>query len=302
MMIAKLASLSPNQQGALWLLGASLAFAAMNGVIKLLGSDIPTSQLVLFRCFFGLVALSPFILANPRQALFVSRPWLHVLRALLGVAAMSANFWCVATLPLATATSLFFTKPLFMPILAALFLGEGFRMGRGLATLAGFLGVLAMLDPQEGGADPLSLGIGLAGAFCVALVMIVIKKLTLSEQPLAVLVWFTLLSTLGVAPFAALVWVTPNLAQLGLLVSLGFIGSLGQYLLIRAYRVGEASAITPVDYTQLLFAALIGALFFAELPGWQVWLGTFIIVASTLYITWHERQTAPSRPLPGDLL
>ncbi|MBF0268208.1 MAG: DMT family transporter [Alphaproteobacteria bacterium] len=300
-MIAHLSRLSPNQRGALWLLGSSAAFAAMNGVIKLLGSDIPTSQLVLFRCLFGLVALSPFILANPRQALVVSRPGLHVLRALLGVAAMSANFWCVANLPLASATSLFFTKPLFMPLLAALFLGERFRLGRGLATLVGFLGVLAMLNPQDG-ADPMSLGVGLAGAFCVALVMIVIKKLTLSEQPLAVLVWFTLLSTLGAAPFAAMSWVTPDFAQWGLLASLGFIGTLGQYLLIRAYRVGEASAITPIDFTQLLFAGLMGLLFFGELPSLQSWAGIAIIVAAALFLTLQERKSAPSRPLPGDLL
>jgi drug/metabolite transporter (DMT)-like permease len=297
----RLADLSPNLQGAFWLLGSSAVFAAMNGVIKYLGPSIPTAEVVLFRTFFGLIALSPFILANPSQALQITKPWLHGLRALLGVAAMSANFWTIAVLPLATATSLFFTKPLFMPLLAALLLGEAFKLRRGIVTAVGFLGVLVMLDPQ-GGVDIWPVSVGLAGALCVALVMIVIKKLTATEQALAVLVWFTILSTLGVAPIAWLVWVWPTPAQWVALVSLGAIGSLGQYLLIRAYRVGEASAITPVDYTQLVFAGVMGMAFFDEWPSLQSWVGIGIIIGSTLYLTWNEKRPAPSRTLPGDLL
>lgn len=293
--------LSPNQRGALWLLGSAAVFACMNGIIKYLGPAIPTPQVVLFRTFFGLLALVPFILANPREALAIRRPGLHLLRALLGLLAMSANFWTVAVLPLATATSLFYTKPLFMPLLAALFLGEVFRKSRGIATAAGFLGVLLMLNP-DGGGDALPIAVGLSGALCVALVMIVVKKLATYEQAFAVLVWFSILSTLGIAPVAVYVWVAPSPGQLALLISLGAIGSAGQYMLIRAYQVGEASVITPVDYTQLLFAGLYGALVFGEIPTWNAYLGAGVIVAATLYITIRERFRASPRPAGGDLL
>ncbi|TAN47806.1 MAG: DMT family transporter, partial [Rhodospirillales bacterium] len=287
-------SLTPNQRGALWLLATSAVFALMNSVIKLLGPDIPTSQVVLFRTFFGLIALSPFILSDPKAAFAITRPWMHLLRAVLGLLAMSANFWTVAMLPLATATSLFFTKPLFMPILAAVFLKEAFHWPRGLATMVGFLGVLVMLDPR-GQVEPLPVAVGLAGALCVAVIMIVIKKLTATERPLAVLVWFSILSTIGILPVAAWVWVTPSLDQLLLLIALGGLGSWGQYMMIRAYRVGEAAAITPIDYTQLLFAGFLGFFVFGELPGLQTLLGILLIVAATLYISvWESR----GKPLP----
>ncbi|MBF0166362.1 MAG: DMT family transporter [Alphaproteobacteria bacterium] len=296
-----LLSLTPNQRGALWLLGTSAVFTLMNAVIKYLGPAIPTSQVVLFRSAFGLVALLPFILSDPRGALAISRPGLHLFRAVLGLIAMSANFWTVAVLPLATATSLFFTKPLFMPILAVFLLKERFRWRRGLATAGGFLGVLVMLDPDSG-TGPWPIAIGLAGAACVALIMVVIKKLTATERPLAVLVWFSVLSSIGIAPLAAWVWVTPSLDQLLLLMSLGGLGSWGQYMMIRAYRVGEAQAITPVDYTQLLFAGVLGMVLFGELPGLRMLLGIAIIVGATLYITLCEEKPLPPPTVSGDLL
>jgi drug/metabolite transporter (DMT)-like permease len=296
--------LTPNQRGALWLLASSLVFATMNSVIKTLGGEIPLTQVMLFRCFFGLMALLPFILHDPRGTLAISRPWLHGLRALLGMGGMTANFWTVTVMPLATATTLFFTKALFMILLAALFLGERIRWRRSLATAAGFMGVLIMLDPQ-GGAAPLPVAGGLAGGACVALVMVVIKKLAAFERPMAVLVWFSLLSTLMCAPLAYYVWVPPNAHQFGLLVSLGAIGSLGQYLMIRAYRVGEATAVTPMDYGQLVFAGLFGLIFFDELLSLRALLGASVVVAATLYITVREARLkgqAESRPEGGNLL
>lgn len=295
--------LSPNQRGALWLLGSSAFFAAMNGVIKYLGPAIPTPEAVLFRTFFGFVALSPFILADPWRSLYIRRPGLHLLRAGLGLAAMSANFWTVAVMPLATATTLFFTKPLFMPFLAALFLGETFRKNRLLAALAGFSGVLIMLGPP-GGVDLLPVSVGLGGALCVALVMVVVKKLATSEEAMAVLVWFTMLSTLGILPVAIWVWVPPSGWQWVLLILLGGLGSMGQYMMIRAYQLGETSAITPVDYTQLIFASLFGFVVFGELPGWRSWAGIAVIMAATLYISLADRNRSSAAPRlgPDDLL
>jgi drug/metabolite transporter (DMT)-like permease len=288
----------------LWLLASSLVFAGMNSVIKLLGPAIPTPQIMLFRCFFGLLALLPFILHDPKGTLRVTRPWLHGLRAFFGLCAMLANFWTVTVLPLAAATTLLFTKALFLIVLAALFLGERIRWRRSLATLAGFLGVLVMLDPQ-GGLEPLPVAAGLLGGACIALVMVTIKKLAAVERPMAVLVWFSILSTLLTAPLAAYVWVTPSLEQLGLLISLGATGSLGQYLMIRAYRVGEATAVAPVDYGQLLMAGLVGWAFFGELPSLRTLAGGLIVVAATLYIALREARLkgqAESRPEGGNLL
>lgn len=275
--------MSGNVRGALWLLLAAGFFAAMHGLIKALGAGLHPFEIVFFRSLFGLLALLPFVAGTGREAVAMRRPALHLLRAALGLGSMAAGFSALTLLPLASAVSFQFTKPLFMMILAALFLGEPLRGRRSLATAAGFAGVLIMLRPGEGGWQWASL-LALAGALLMALVMTTVKKMTETERPLAIVFWFSMLATLGALAPALWVWRTPGWAELGLLALMGTAGTLAQYCTVRAYRVGEASVVTPMDYAQMPFAVLIGWLAFAELPdGWTL-AGAAVIAVSSLYV------------------
>ena len=279
-MFQRFLALSGNVRGAVWMLLAAATFSAMNALIKHLGSDFPAIELVFFRSFFGLLVLVPLILRGGRDVLKVERPEMHLFRVALGLGAMALSFEALTALPLAGAISLFFTKPLFIIVLAALFLGERVRWQRSIATVTGFAGVLVMMRPWQGTVDAAML-IAVASALLMASVMVVIKTMTASERPLTMVIYFSAGCALGTLPASLLVWRWPDGSQLGLMAVTGLLGSVAQYFVVRAYQAGEATAITPVDYIQLIFAGAIGYWLFDELPDRWMLCGALIVVASS---------------------
>lgn len=279
-MVQQFVALSGNVRGAVWMLLAAAGFSGLNALIKALGSDFPAIELVFFRSLFGLLVLLPLLLRVGRAVLVVERPEMHLFRAAMGLGAMVLSFYALTILPLAGAVSLFFTKPLFMIVLAVLFLGERLRWRRSLATIAGFGGVLVMMRPWQGSIDAAML-IAVASAFLMASVMVVIKFMTASERPLTMVFYFSLACTLGTLPASLLVWRWPDAGQLGLMAMMGLLGSVAQYFIVRAYHAGEATAVSPVDYIQLIFAGLIGYWVFDELPDLWMLCGALVVVASS---------------------
>lgn len=294
-------SLSPNVRGSLWVFASSFLFSGMVGIIKYLGQELPPYEIVFFRCFFGVLVLIPFVATGSGRGAFVTdRPKLHLLRASLALLFMVTNFYAVTKLPLAAGVSISFTRPLFMIVLAALFLGERVRWRRSLATVVGFLGVLAMFRP-DAGIEPFPAALALFSALVISVLLVVLKKLSATEKPLTSILYFSLLSAIGSAPLAAMVWVTPNLTQIGFLAVMALTATAGQYFAFRGYRIGEATVLAPVDYTQLLFASLIGYWVFTEIPSLWTFFGAGIIMASTLYITYREARlgVTPQKPAAG---
>jgi drug/metabolite transporter (DMT)-like permease len=281
-------SLTANQRGALWLLLAAATLAAMSGFSKNLGGmGIHAFQIAFFRSVFGLLALLPFILGKNGAPLSTGRPLLYFLRCGIGITSLMALFYSMTALPLATAAALSFTRPLFLVLLAILFLGESVGWRRGLATMTGFGGVIVLLHPGTGPAQNISIPLDGAAAavyaaFSMAVVLLLVKKLSKTEHPVTLLFWFTLASTLGTAVPAALVWRDPILLQWSELITVGTLGSLAQYAIFRAYQIGEASVVGPVDNSQMIWAGLIGSLFFGETPDGFTAAGVLIILASTV--------------------
>ncbi|HEX2115527.1 MAG TPA: DMT family transporter, partial [Alphaproteobacteria bacterium] len=149
--LVRLRRLPDNARGALWMLGAVTAFAMMDALIKWVGQTLDPFQIALFRCLFGGLFVLPFALRHGPAAIRTRRWGGHLGRALIGYTAMTLGFYAVTHLPLADATALSFTRPLFMILLAVLFLNEQVRWRRWSATGVGFLGVLVMARPGEGG-------------------------------------------------------------------------------------------------------------------------------------------------------
>ena len=281
---ARLRSLPANVRGALWMLLAAAIWASNDAIIKALGRTIDPFQIAFFRCVVGGLAIIPFLIASSGgPALRTRRLGGHMARAAAGYLAMVLSWYSVIHLPLADATALAFSRPLFMVILAVVFLHEAVRWRRWSATAVGFIGVLVMARP---GLDDFNLGLAaaIAGAIFVAGVNVMIKSLAATERPATILFYFGVLSSLMALGPALLVWRTPTPLELAVLVLIGIAGALGQYFTIRAFRIAEATAVDPFDYVRLLYATLFGYLFFAELPDRYTVLGAAIIVASTYYI------------------
>lgn len=280
-------ALPGNLRGALWIVLASLLFSIMSAMVKSVGARLDSLEIGFFRCAFGLLAILPFMLHAGPAVFRTRRPLLHLWRGLLGTTAMFAGFYAITRLPLADATAIGFANTLFMIVLAVLFLGETVRWRRWSATTVGFLGVLVMVGPGGHGFS-LPMAAALFGALCVAIVAVVIKKLSRTESPLSIVFSFGIVSTVASAVPAALVWQTPTLHELVMLVAIGAVGTAAQSCGIRGFRAGEATAVAPFDYFRLLFAGLLGYLLFGDVPTPQTLMGAGLIVASTLYIARRE--------------
>jgi drug/metabolite transporter (DMT)-like permease len=275
-------------RGALLMVIGCLLFSIMGALVKLLGQRLDSFQIAFFRCFFGFFAILPFVLTKKaHQAFRTTHLSGHFLRGAIGVAAMVGGFYATTRLPLTDSTAISFTAPLFMILTAILLLGEKVKWRRGLATVAGFTGVLVMVRPDSGTLDIAAM-VGLFAAFLVALSTTLIKRLSATEEALTILVYFGLFSSILTAAPAYFVWrpLTPD--ELVLLGLVGVLGAVGQFCQVRAYAAGELMAIAPIDYSRLIFAGIMGFLLFAELPDRYTLVGATIIVGSTLYIAYRE--------------
>jgi drug/metabolite transporter (DMT)-like permease len=267
---------------------ASLLFSVMGALVKLLGQRLDSFQIAFFRCLFGFAATLPFALNKKGHHAFrTTHPYGHFVRGAVGVAAMVAGFYATTRLPLTDSTAISFTAPLFMILMAIFLLGEKVRWRRGLATVIGFLGVLVMVRPDSGALD-IAAVIGLFGAMLAALSTTLIKRLSATEEALTILVYFGLSSSIMTAVPAYFVWHSLTLDEFALLALVGGFGAIGQFSAVRAYAIGDMTAVAPIDYSRLVFAGIMGFLLFSELPDRYTLVGALIIVGSTLYIAYRE--------------
>lgn len=290
--------LSPNHRGALWMIGASLGFTVNSAFVKTLrAEELDTFQIAFARALFSLVALAPFCYSAGAGVWRSKAPGLQLVRSVCAALGMIFGFYAVGLLPLAEFTALTFTLPLFVVLLAVLMLKEEVRWRRWLATIAGFLGVLIMVRPGAAAFDPAAL-VALASVLGIALAVMMVKKLPAGESHVTMLIYFCLTSiALSIGP-ALYFWQWPDVGQWLLLAAVGFLGVGSQAMIIRAYRVGEASFVAPFDYLKLILAGLIGFLVFAEVPDAWTALGALVIVGSTFYIARRDaaQRKAPATP------
>jgi drug/metabolite transporter (DMT)-like permease len=204
---------------------------------------------------------------------------------------MLCFFTAVATIPLNQAAALSFTTPLFATMGAALILGEIVRIRRWTAVGVGFLGVVAVLRPGSDMLTPDALLV-LAAAVIFAAVMLIVKRLTETEDVVTIVFYQSLLCTgLSLGP-ALLVWRMPSLPLLGVLAILGGLGTIGWLAWARACKLADTSAIAPLEFAKLPFTAILAYLMFAEIPDQWTWIGAATIFGATAYITHRETKLA----------
>lgn len=258
-------------------------------VMKLMGPAVPVAMIVCARSLAQLVWVAP-TLARRGVGMFRTKHLkLHLLRGVLSVTSWSMYYYAFRLLPLATATVLSFTGVMFTTALAGPILGEVVRWRRWSATLIGFAGVLLILRP---GVLPLELATlaQLCSALFGAGIVMVTKKLSASESTETIMLYIGLITSAASLPaaIAEWVWLSP-----GLWLALLFMAALGvtaMFMWITALRMADASLLSPLNYTRLVFAVASGALLFDELPDRYTLAGAALIIASAIYITRREAQ------------
>jgi len=264
------------RRGALLMLASGLLFSAMGALVKHLSVQLPNEMVVFFRSAMGLLALLPWVLHRGISQLKTKNLRGHLGRGLAGVTAMYCYFYAIAHLPLAEAVLLNYSTPLFIPFIAALWLGEQVSMRLWAAIGVGFAGIVLILKPGLGMFTPVSL-IGLASGMFGALAMVSIRRLSKTEPTLRIVFYFSAVCTAVSAVPLLWRWQTPDPALWTLLILMGVLASLAQLLLTRAYSHAPAAQVGPFTYSTVVFAAAVGWIFWGEIPDLLSFGGTALV-------------------------
>ena len=286
--------LPPNVQGALWLVSGGFIFTSTSAMIRLLSTQVESVQTAFFRAVISVILLLPMIAAGRVKPWRSKRIVGHFWRTAMGTGSMVLGFYAVSMLPLADATAIAFSQPLFSVVVAAAIAGEKVRWRRWSATVIGFAGVLIMARPGEGS---LQLGalVALANAAAVSISILLVRRLSDSETPLMILTQFAIFSTILPTVPAILVWRWPDLWGWVLAVGIAVSATVGQYFWVQAFKSGEMSAVAPFEYMRLPFAVFVGWLIWGEMPVIWTYVGASIVIGSALYIAHREHQLARER-------
>jgi drug/metabolite transporter (DMT)-like permease len=226
---------------------------------------------------------------------------LHLGRGILGGIGQICVFYALAHLSLAVVIAITFTRPLFLVVLAVLFLGELVRWRRWSAIVVGFLGVLIVARPVVDQVT-VALFVLVFSTACHASAHVFLKKASGVDRPATVVFYYLVISTLVGAVPTALVWTTPTAAQFLWLALTGILYLMGQGMIALAFRAGEATAIMPFDYSRLLYGILFDIVLFSQFPdGWTI-TGSCVIITSTLYVARRQAQVGRVRPDEGEPL
>jgi drug/metabolite transporter (DMT)-like permease len=288
-------------RGAAWMVGSALTFVIATSLIKYIGPGYPAPLQAFYRNVAGFVVLIPWMIKGWPKVFHTTRMGIMLFRSSLGVVAMILNFYAYQLLPLADANALSFTRTLWMVPLVFFFLREKLGPARIGAAVVGFAGVLIILQPWSHGVGSHAIGFGLpqmaalASALLFALTITGMKMLTRDHSPTTLLIYAAALGLVFSIPPALFVWRWADLHTLGLLAAMGVVGTISQGCYIKGMQLGDASAMTPIDYTRLIFATGIGIFVFHEVPTTATIIGSAIVVGSTLFITFRERALAKRR-------
>ena len=281
--------LPPYLQATAFGLMASISAAIFSVFVRLATEHIHPLQAVFFRNFFGLLFIAPLALRAGLVPLKTKRFPMFCLRAVLSMGAMSFWFSAIAYMPLAEATALNFTVPLFGTLLAAIFLGEKIRKYRIAALFVGFCGVLVIIRPGDDTVQLASL-LPIAAAICMASAGLTIKSLSRTENPTTILLYMMVMTTPMTLIPALFVWEPPGLEAILLMVAGAFMANLTQIGNTNAFRVYDYSFVIGFNYLRLPFVSVIALVMFGEVP--EIWLvpGAALIVGSALYIARREAK------------
>jgi drug/metabolite transporter (DMT)-like permease len=264
---------------------AAFFFSLMAALAKVAGGHVPLMEIVLARSVVVAV-LAGTALHRSGTSFRGKEPGLLVLRGVLGFAALTCFYFAVIRLPLADATVIHFTNPVFTAVMAAVVLREHLGIKESALVLVSLAGVLLVARPgwlagQGAGLDPVAVGVSVAGAVLAAAAYVAVRRLR-GEPPMLIVFYFAVVSTVLAIPLVALDPALPSVAMWPVLLGVGLATHLGQVFVTWGFRLERAGRASAVGYLQIVFAAAWGWVLFGERPDAWTWAGAVVIVASTL--------------------
>lgn len=291
--------MSDNLKGAALSLAAFGAYATHDVVVKLLGESYTAFQIMFYSGLMGFPLVTMMLMGDRRDGTLIPRhPWWSILRSVSAVTTGVMGFFAFSQLPLATCYAIFFAMPLLITLMAIPMLGEKVGIRRGIAVVVGLCGVLIVLRP--GGGDGFSIGhvAALGAAVTGALTSVIVRKIGNEERSVVLMLYPMVLTFFAMGAVMPFVYEPMPVEHLGLTAVMAFLGMLGALGIIAAYRVAPAVIVAPMQYSQILWAALYGWLFFDEVVDLYTAIGSTVIIASGIYIVLREGKPSVSRNRP----
>ena len=268
-------------RGALFIVLSELCLVAAGMMVKQVTESLPTEVIVFARNLFALLLLLPWLLRKGMKAIKTDHLRFHLLRAGVGVTAMTCLYYSWGYLPLAEAALLKQTAPFFIPLFALWWLGEKIPVAVRFAIAVGFSGVFLVLNPSHENLN-IAVLVAVSGAMLGALAKVIIRRMSSTEPAQRVVFYFAFFSTI-LAFFPALLhWQTPTLQETGWLVLMAAVSTIAQLLISRGYALAPAGQLGPYTYTSVAFAALFGWLIWDEVLALNSWLGIILIIGAGL--------------------
>ena len=274
-------------QAIFWALASSLFSAIMVNMVRHVSADLNVAVIIFFRNIFAFLIFVPLIYIKGVDFFKTSKIKLHCFRSLSGVIAMLAFFYGISKMNLSLVTAISFTAPLFMAVFAYLFLGDKFGKSRLLALLFGFLGTLVVIRPGFETFDPISLIVVFSAVFW-AISGILIKKLSEADHPFSITLYMTIFMTAFTAPLMFFVWQEPSMDNLLWIFGIALTSNLLQFSLAKSLSLVDISVILPLDYTRLVFTAIIAYFVYEEVIDLPTAIGSLIIFFSGAFTVYRE--------------
>jgi drug/metabolite transporter (DMT)-like permease len=272
------------------LIAAVIGYAVTDAMVKWLAARYPVLEITFFRSLLTFIPAAVIVWQEGISSLRTGQLLLHVFRAAFGSAAMLLAFFAYAALPLANVTALGQTYPLFLVGLSRLIAGDQVSFEEWIAVAIGFLGAIIIVQPGSSTFDWHYL-LPLAGSFCLALFVLLIRFVSPTESRASLIVYVPFITAIWTGGSLEWVWVPPQLSDALLITAMGLLGGTAFYLRNLAYSTAKPSALAPIEYLGILFAALIGIIIFGNKPTWNIALGAMILVGSSYYIVRIQRKT-----------
>ena len=238
---------------------------------------VPTSMLVFFQTGISLMIFAPWAMQNGWSGLKTHRLPLHIVRAVGGLLSQALMFIAIKKMPLMNAVLLTNSAPLFIPLIALIWLREKISVGTLISLAVGFVGIMLILRPGRSLLTNPSAAIAVLSAVCSAIGLVAINRLSLTDSTQAVLVYYFLISSMITAPLMIFSWHMPDVADALRLVGVGFCLSGSQLLIILAYRHAKPERIAPFNYSVVVFSGLIGWIVWHATPTWLSLAGVLLV-------------------------
>lgn len=260
---------------------SALLFSVMGICIRYASHSVDNYTIVFFRNVVGLILFLPFIFKQGTGFVKTEKLWMHTWRSIVGLAAMYGFFYAIAHLKLSNAMVFTYSSPIFIPLIAWLFLKEKITIAMICAAVLGFIGVFCVAKPDQGLLNWISV-IGIASSLLASMAFVTVRALTQTEPPERIVFYFCLIgSALSVIPMFW-VWRPYHLQELLFLIGAGILANVSQIFMSHAYRLAPAGQIAPVNYMAIIFAGVWGFLLWNEVPDLYSVIGFCIILLAIL--------------------